>query len=203
MKTRLGTLTATLALAVIAVLGLATGSEAQVEICSANNVSTASGTTACADQVVTASAIVRASAKLTLQTVFNAAPAALEIPFGTVDAMCNNGAGPGITCVPDSANNEATWYGTVGFRVRLTGLGTTKAKLIGTRQPGGTFGASSVLDGAAGMPATPYMEGSPLELKTGLGNGTTDVTRQFGVKIGAADPAGALNASTVYSLVIE
>jgi hypothetical protein len=202
MKTRLGILASTLALAAIAVLGLPTGSEAQQEICSANNFSGASGTTACSG-TVTANATVHPSAKLTLSTVFGAAPAGLNIPFGDVDAMCSNTAGSGITCVADSTANEAIWYGTVGFRVRLTGLGTTKAKLIGTRQAGGTFGANSVLDGAAGVPATVYTEGSAIDLKTGIGNGTTNLTRQFGIKIGETDPSGLLSASTVYSLVIE
>jgi hypothetical protein len=205
MKARIALLAAALGLGTLAVVPSA---DAQVSLCAGNNFATAANTVACdgSGSAVTASASVRNTARLTLEEIFGTAAGALTVGFGSVDALCAGTPGTGITCVPDTTNNTATWHGDIKFKARVGGLGaTTKAKLIGVRPSAGSIPTAQLLDGASGAePTTAYPVGSgSTTLKTTIGNGNTEVTRSIGVKVTADDAAGAWSGTVAYSLVIE
>jgi hypothetical protein len=195
--------------AVVAVAMFATPAAAQVQICSNTGYATASGTTACsgAASPVAASATVRTSAKLTLETVFGAAAGGLAAAFGNVDAFCLTAPGAGISCAADTVNNRATWYGDIGFSVKLSGLGVTTAKLTGQRPAAaGTIPSGQLLDGASGAEpntAYPISPAAAQDLTTGLGNGNNSVTRSIGVRVLNTDAAAAWSSNAQYSVVIE
>jgi hypothetical protein len=205
MKARIALLGTALGLGILAFVPNA---EAQVNLCTGNNFATTANTTACdgSSSAVTASASVRNTARLTLEEIFGTAASGLTVGFGSVDALCAGTPATGITCVPDTTNNTATWHGDIKFNARVGGLGaTTKAKLVGVRPTAGSIPTAQLLDGASGAePTTAYPVGStPTILKSTIGNGSTDVTRSIGVKVLAADAAGAWSGTVAYSLVIE
>ncbi len=145
------------------------------------------------------------TAQLALQQVFGTAPASLTVGFGTVDALCIGQPVTGVTCSSDGGAVTATWYGTVSFRAVLSGLGSHTVRLTGVRATAGTLPSGLLLDGASGVPSTAYPVSptSPITLATAIPNGTTTVTRSFGVKVRAADRAGAWSTPVVYSLIVE
>lgn len=147
------------------------------------------------------------SATLTLQQVFGSPAASLTVAFGAIDATCTLPPVAGVVCGPDAVGVGATWYGTIEFRVRLTGLGLMTTRLVGTRQAGGSMPAGRLVDGPSGTkPATPYptAPAAGIVLRTAIGTGpNTAVTRSLGVRVVAADAAGAWSTATVYSLIVE
>jgi hypothetical protein len=193
--------------AVVAVAMFATPAAAQVSICSNTGFATSAGTNACdgAGAPVTASATVRTSARLTLEQVFGANASSLDAPFGMIDAFCLSTPGSGITCAEDAANSRATWYGSLQFKVRLSGLGTSTARLTGVRPSLGSIPAGQLLDGGAGSePTTAYTESpTSISLQGALGNGTTTVTRSVGLRVLSTDAAGGWSGNAQYSVVIE
>lgn len=206
MKTRYAVLGASLAAALLAVAALAGRAEAQVQICSNTGFATVAGTTACDGSAspVTTTATVRTSATLTLEQIFGAPAGALTIPFGNVDSACLSAPAAGVSCAAAAAS--ATWYGDIQFGVRIGGIGGSTAKLTGVRPAAGTIPAGQLLDGAAlAQPATAYpvSPAVPINLQTAIGNGTSSVTRSFGLQVTSGDAAGAWSGTTVYSLVIE
>jgi hypothetical protein len=194
--------------AVVAVAMFATPAVAQVDICSDKGFATASGTTACsgAANPLAATATVQTSAKLTLEQVFGAAAGGLTAAFGNVDAFCLTAPGAGITCAGDDANNRATWYGDIQFKVRLGGLGVTTAKLVGVRPAAGSIPDGQLLDGTAGNePSTAYplSPAAAIDLQGSLGNGNNTVTRSIGVRVLSTNAAAAWSSNAQYSVVIE
>ena len=205
MKARIAVLAASVGFGVLA---LTSHASAQVTLCNGNSFATSAGTTACdgSSSAVTASATVRNTAKLTLEEIFGSAASGLTVSFGNVDALCASTPATGVTCVPDTTNNTATWHGDIKFKARLGGLGsTTKAKLVGVRPSAGSIPTAQLLDGASSTePTTAYPVGSgSTTLQTTIGNGNTDVTRSIGLKVLAADAAGSWSGTVSYSLVIE
>ncbi|OGK99136.1 MAG: hypothetical protein A3E31_07615 [Candidatus Rokubacteria bacterium RIFCSPHIGHO2_12_FULL_73_22] len=205
---RLGTLATVLGVALLALAALAGRADAQVTICSNSGFATTSGTTACDGTAspITATATVRGTAKLTLEQVFGSAASGLTVAFGNVDAQCLSTPGAGITCAVDGSGNFATWYGDIQFSVRLTGVGSTTAKLTGVRPAAGSIPAGQLMDGTSGSnPATAYpvSPSTAADLQTGIAGGNTTVTRAFGLQVTNTDAAGAWSGNAAYSLVIE
>jgi hypothetical protein len=198
------TFTGVLALA----LGGVLSAEAQTELCAGAGFAAAPGVRACdgGSRPVTVSATVRTYARLSLEEVFGSPSAGLRVAMGDIDATCVSPPPAGVTCVPDPAGGAATWFGDMRFRVKLSGIGASRAKLVGTRPVAGTIPIDRLLDGAAGTaPASPYpiAPGSGASLRNAIGNGDTVVTRSIGLRVLVADPAGAWSGDTVFSLVLE
>lgn len=194
--------------AVVALGMVTTPAHAQVQICSNTNFATVSGTTACNGTAspVAASATVRTSAKLTLESVFGAVPGSLAAAFGTVDAFCLATPGAGISCAADTVNSTGTWYGDIAFKVRLSGVGVSTAKLTGVVATGGTIPSGQLFDGTNGVQPTtayPVSPSAAIALKTAMANGTTTVTRGFGVMVKSTDAAASWSSNLQYSVVIE
>ncbi len=180
----------------------------QTALCTGTDFGTTPGAVACngTARPLTVTATVRTYANLSLDEVFGRPSAALQVALGTIDANCMSAPEPGVTCTRDATSGHATWYGTVQFRVRLTGLGGTRAKLTGLRPTSGSIPAGRLLDGdASSTPARPYpvAPATSVDIKTGLGNGESIVTRTLGLDVRGSDPPGAWTGTTVYSLVIE
>ena len=208
MTLRIGTFAVILGAGLLALAALGGTAHAQVQVCSNTGFATTAGTTACngAASPVTATATVRGGAKLVLEQVFGSAASGLTVGFGDVDAQCLATPGSGITCAVDGSGNFATWYGDIQFSVKLTGVGSTTAKLTGVRPAAGSIPADQLLDGASGAnpaAAYPVSPSTAADLKTGIGSGNTTVTRAFGLKVTNSDAAGAWSGNAVYSLVIE
>jgi hypothetical protein len=189
-------------------LALGEPTAAQVAICSSSGFPSVAGTTACdgASRPLVVTANVRTYAKLALEEIFGSPAASLDVAMGDVDANCVTAPASGVTCASDAASGSATWFGDVQFRVKLSGLGASRAKLTGTRPTSGTMPSGRLLDGAAGTaPLTPYpiAPAPAAELVRGLGAGETVVARSLGVKVVTADPASTWSTSTVYTLVLE
>jgi hypothetical protein len=149
---------------------------------------------------------VKTYARLALEEVFGTPATALTVAMGDVDANCITAAGPGMTCAADSAAGTATWYGDIRLRVKLAGIGASRAKLTGTRPAAGTMPGDRLLDGAAGTRPTavyPIAPATAADLVTGIPAGDTVVTRSFGVKVVSTDPESSWSSATVYSLVLE
>jgi len=154
----------------------------------------------------TTAAWAESGAVLSLQQVLGRNASALLIGFGNIDAMCVALPAPGVTCVPDPSSGGAIWYGAIQFRLRLTGVGgKTSVRLTGARRPGGSTPAGALLDGASGVPTTPYptAPAGPAVLTTAIGSGNTVVSRSIGLRVTPRDAAGSWVTSTVYSLVVE
>jgi len=208
MKTRIAALAVTFGAGLLAMAAFAGRADAQVTICSNTGFATAAGTTACDGSAspTTTTATVRTSAKLTLEEIFGSAASGLTVAFGNVDAYCLSTAGAGITCSADSGTNSATWYGDVKFNVKVSGIGAGTAKLTGVRPAAGSIPSGQLLDGVSGSaPATAYpvSPSSAIDIKTAIGNGSTNVTRAFGVKVLSTDAAAAWSGNASYSVVIE
>ena len=208
MKPRMATFAVALGIGALALAGLANRADAQVTICSNSGFSTASGTTACNGTAspLTTTATVKTSAKLTLEQIFGSAASGLTVGFGNVDALCLSTPATGVSCSADTTNNTATWYGDIEFSVKLTGAGSSTAKLTGLRPAAGSIPSGQLLDGASGSaPATAYpvSPSTAADLKTGISNGKTTVTRALGVKVLASDAAASWSGNTSYSVVIE
>lgn len=193
---------------VLGLAALATPANAQVQLCSNSNFSTAAGTTACNGSAspLAATASVRTSARLTLEQIFGSAAGGLAVGFGNVDAFCLSTPTAGVSCAADAATSSAVWYGDVQFKVKLGGTGSGTAKLTGLRPSAGSVPSGQLLDGASGgTPATTYpvSPSTAIDLQAGIVTGTTTVTRAFGVKVLASDAAAAWSSNAQYSVVIE
>jgi hypothetical protein len=181
---------------------------AQVTLCAAAGFAAASGVTACdgGSARLTVTANVKTYARLSLEEVFGSPAASLQLAMGDVDAHCVSPAAAGLTCLGDATGTSATWYGDVKFRVKLSGVGATRARITGLRPPGGTIPSGRLLDGAAGAaPTAPYpiAPATPADLRTAIGSGDTVVARSLGLKVNATDPPGPWSGDTVFSLVLE
>ncbi|MBI2217350.1 MAG: hypothetical protein HYU51_08640 [Candidatus Rokubacteria bacterium] len=198
-----------LAIVVLSALALPTGiAHAQVALCTATGFATSPGAVACngAAKPLTVTATVRTYAHLALDKVFGSPAASLQVAMGDVDAHCISTPAPGVTCARDARVGAATWYGDLRFRVKLAGLGATRAKLTGVRPTTDSLPSDRLVDGDRGsVPARAYAvsPASPTDLRGGLGNGETTVTRSLGLKVHGADPPGAWSGAAVYSIVIE
>ncbi|MBI2202831.1 MAG: hypothetical protein HYU41_03105 [Candidatus Rokubacteria bacterium] len=181
---------------------------AQQPVCSGAGFAVAPGVAACdgSGSPVTVSATVKTYARLSLEQVFGNPAASLQFAMGDIDASCVSSPIPGVTCMADYAQGAATWFGDVRFRVKLSGIGATRAKLVGVRPAAGTIPAGRLLDGAAGTtPTAPYpvAPATAADLRTSIGSGDTVVTRSIGLKVLGTDPAGAWSGDTAFSLVLE
>jgi hypothetical protein len=147
------------------------------------------------------------AARLTLEQVLGQSATSLTVPFGSVDASCTSVPAAGVTCAADPGGTFATWHGAIQFRARLTGAGGGRLtlRLAGARAAGGTMPAGRLVDGATGVPATPYptAPATPLTLATAIPQGNTLVTRRIGVRVLTSDAGGTWNTSIVYSLIVE
>lgn len=191
----------------LALIGFARA-DAQTDLCTSAGFAAAPATRACdgASSPVRVSATVRTYARLSLEQVFGSPAAGLQLAMGDVDASCVTSPLPGVTCAPDPAGGAATWFGDVSFRVKLSGIGGSRAKLVGTRPATGTIPIGRLLDGAAGStPTAPYpvAPASAAALRTAIGNGDTVVSRSLGLKVLGSDPPGTWAGDTVFSLVLE
>jgi hypothetical protein len=144
--------------------------------------------------------------RLTLDSVLGRAATSLAVNFGGVDASCTSIAAAGVTCYADPAGAYATWYGTIQFTARLTGMGNKATlRLVGARSSIGTMPAGRLMDGASGVPATPYpvSPAAPITLASAIPNGNTPITRSVGVRVLTSDAASVWSTPIVYSLVVE
>ena len=189
-------------------LAWASPAAAEVELCSGRGFGTAPGTVACngGARPVRVTATVKTYARLALDEVFGSPAAGLQVALGDVDARCVSPTAPGVNCVADDASGSATWYGSIRFKVKLTGVGASRAKVTGVRPTTGTIPSGRLLDGPAGAAPTsayPIAPATPADLQTAIGNGDTVVSRSLGLKVTGADPPGAWSGDTVFSLVLE
>lgn len=146
------------------------------------------------------------SARLTLDSVFGRPATGFTIPFGSIDVDCIAPPPAGVTCVQAGGGTSATWYGTVVFAIRLTGIGGHRARFLGARQPGGTVPPGALLDGPAGGVPTrsyPILPSNPLVLASSLGSGNTVASRAVGMRVTPSDASGPWTTSLVFSLVME
>jgi hypothetical protein len=192
----------------LAVLAIAAAAEAQTTLCTGTGFTAAPGTRACDGTAspVTVSATVRTYARLSLDGVFGAPAAGLGIVMGDLDASCVTLPRPGVSCATDPAGGSAIWFGDLTFRVQLSGLGASRARLVGTRPAAGTIPVGRLLDGIAGSPPIvpyPVAPASAATLKAAIGNGDTVVARSIGLRVLGADPPGAWSGDAVFSLVLE
>lgn len=143
--------------------------------------------------------------RLTLDQVFGSSVTSLTIPFGGIDAQCMSAPSAGVTCYADPSGAYATWYGTVQFRVRLTGGGQTILRLVGVRSSAATMPIGRLLDSASSVPTTPYpiSPSTPITLATAIPKGNTPISRSIGVQVVPVDVAGTWTTSVVYSLIVE
>lgn len=200
-----------LLIAIVAISALALGrntAQAQVALCETTGFAASPGAVACngAAKPLTVTATVRTYAHLALDEVFGSPAASLQVAMGDVDAQCISTPAPGVTCARDAQLGGATWYGDVRFRVKLAGLGATRAKLTGLRPAAGSIPAGRLVDGGAGaVPARiyPVSPAGAGDLQGSLGNGETVVARSLGLRVHGADPPGAWSGAAVYSVVIE
>jgi hypothetical protein len=197
-----------LAVAFVLLISVPPAAHAQVELCASSGFPAVHGSTACngAARPVTVTANVKTYARLSLEEVFGAPATALQVAMGDVDANCVSAPAPGMTCATDTAQGAATWYGDIRLRVKLAGIGATRAKLTGLRSASGTMPTGRLLDGAAGTrPSTvyPVAPATVAELVGGIAAGDTIVTRSLGVRVVGSDASGAWASPTVYSLVLE
>lgn len=205
---RLGTLAVVVGAGLLALTTFTGRADAQVTICSNSGFALAAGTTACDGTAspVTATATVRTSARLTLEQVFGSVASGLTVAFGNIDALCSAAPVAGVTCAADAPTTSAIWYGDLQFSVKLTGVGTSTAKLTGVRPTAGSIPTGQLLDGASGAtPGTAYpvSPSTAADLRTAIGSGNTTITRAFGLKVLASDAAAAWSGNAAYSLVIE
>jgi len=191
-------------------LGLVTAGSAgaEAELCRAQGFSTAPGAVACSGwtRPVTVTAVVQTYAHLALDEVFGSPAASLQIALGDIDAHCVSPPGLGVSCVADDASAAATWYGNIRFRVRLTGVGSARAKVTGVRPTAGTIPIGRLLDGppsAAPTRAYPIAPAMPADLHAAIGTGDTLVSRSVGLRVTAADPPGRWSGSAAFTLVLE
>jgi hypothetical protein len=194
--------------ALSAALLLARTAAAEVELCTSTGFASTRGATVCngASHPITVTATVRTYAHLAVAEVFGAMATSLDVAMGDVDALCIATPAPGITCTRDVGLGAATWYGDVRFRVKLAGVGMTRAKLTGLRPSTGSIPAGRLVDGAAGaVPARPYpvSPASATDLRGSIATGETLVTRSLGLTVKGSDPPGAWSGPAVYSVVVE
>ena len=197
-----------LAVGVAAGFGAASNVDAQVPLCSGSGFAATAGTHACnvAASPVTVAATVRTYARLALDDVFGTPARGLRFAMGEVDSGCISSPAPGLACMADHGAGAATWFGDVRFRVKLSGLGGSRMRLLGMRPAAGTIPAARLLDGTAGsMPVAPYPLASDgaAEMRRAIGNGETVVSRSLGLKVLSADQAGTWSGDAVFSLVLE
>ncbi|OGL09887.1 MAG: hypothetical protein A3I17_07140 [Candidatus Rokubacteria bacterium RIFCSPLOWO2_02_FULL_72_37] len=183
-------------------------SVAQVDLCSARGFSVTAGAVACSGSAnpVRVTATVRTYARLALDEVFGSPAAGLQVALGEIDAHCVSSPAPGVSCVADDAGGSATWYGSIRFKVKLTGIGAARARVTGVRPSTGTIPGGRLLDGPSGAPPTrayPVAPATPADLQTSIANGDTVVSRSLGLKVTSADPPAPWSGDTVFSLVLE